>query len=289
MSVRGIAADPPDPWTERLRRSQAVAASWLADPRVLPLLRDARDRLGAPRLDTVTAISAVAEIMGIELILDAQGGLAARYFANPLEGEEGVAQAEARERVVGWVAVIDAVTQKIAALVPADAPFEAWRSRLTIAELLLTDLDLTGSPAQIAAELHAPPTHVALDPLGGLDVAWYADLADVRFARHLSRAFRPRGRRTARYQGGQRRRPSDRSVRARAGVRALLQLYPTITARAFEPHWQRLIDQVPGDLRWAAFAGAARWLPTDGRYTQAGFARLLREVRAEQPPMPPKT
>jgi hypothetical protein len=272
--------DASDPWAERLRRGQSVAERWLAAPGVLPLLRDARDRLGAPGLDAMTAISAVAEIMDIELVVDAEGGLAERYFSNPLEGGDGTAQAQARATVVGWVAAIDAVTREIAALVPSDAPFEAWRSRLTIAELLLTGLDLEGSPAQVAAAMHAPPTHVALGRLGAIDAAWFADDADVRFGRRLGRAFRPRRRRTATYRGGQPRRPSERAVRARAGVRALLDLYPTITAHAFEPHWRRLVDAAPGDLLWAAFAGAARWTPADGRYTQAGFARLLREVRA---------
>jgi hypothetical protein len=271
----------PDPWSERRQRAQSVAALWLATPGVLTLLRDVRGRLGSPRLDPVAVLPAVAEVMGIQLVLDAHGGLAQSTFAPLLEGEAGIAQLEAHDAVLGWVAEIDAVVLTIARLVPPDAPFEAWRSRLTIAELLLTDLNLHQTPAQIAAALQMPPTHAALDHLGGIDAAWFADEADIGLSRRLGRAFRPRRRRSTRYLGGQARQPNERAVRARTGVRALLTRYPTMTADLFEPHWERLTDGALGDLIWTSFAGPAHWTPTDGRYTQPGFARLLREVRAE--------
>jgi hypothetical protein len=281
-----MARKAPDPWREALDRARSVAARWLAAPGVLAELRDVRDRLGSPQLDVTTAISAVAEIMGFELVLDAEGGLAEQYFANPLTGFDGRAQAQARETVVGWVAAIDAATQKIATLVPPDAPFDVSHSRLTIAELVLTDLDLEGSPANIAAALQFPPAHVSFDRRGSMNVAWFADWADMRLGRQVARAFRPRGRRTARYRGTLPRRANERAVRARAGVRALVRQYPTITARLFEPHWPPFVGAALGDLIWGAFAGPARWTTTDGRFTQAGFARLLREVRDEPSPGP---
>ncbi len=279
-------SDPSDPWLARLRQAQAVTATWLTPAGVLPLLRTARAVLGSPGLAPTLVIPAMAEVLGIELLLDAGGGIAERPFSTPQEGERRAQQLLAESRVRTWARHVNAVTHILASLLPPDAPFEIGRSRLTVAELLLTPIDLERAPAEIAADVQFPPAAVLLDRHGGSDVAWFANGADIAFARQLGRALRPRTRRTVQYAGGGARRTSDRALRARAGVRALLERYPHMTAERFEPHWPQPGPGRAGDLVWAAFASTARWTPADGRYSRAWFARLLREARATHPGRP---
>ena len=266
-----------NPWKSRYRRAQTDAATWLAHPGVLDLVRFARARAGEPRIEIGAAMPAIAAGFGIELLLDDQGNLAdATVEAQPSDSRiaEWLGDVERVSRLHADLAVLASL---IDVIVPDDAPFEPEASTLTLAELVLGDIDLDGPAAEIGAALLFPPSPVRLDHRGRIEASSFADDRDMRFGRLLRKGVRGKTLRV--YNGGRRRVANSRAARVRVGAKSLVRAFPTMTALRFEPHWERLRDGAIGDPVWSAFAGPASWTARDRRYTTSGFEAILREVR----------
>jgi hypothetical protein len=269
----------PDAWARSHKRAQSVVATWLNVPGVLDLVRATRSRVDAPGIEIEQLAGAIADVFGIELLLDELGQTALGPFRIPRIGDGLIAQASAQATVSEWLMQLDRLAGEILDILPSDAPFEATAAVLTLAELVLSNIDLDRPAARIAADLQIPPSHVRLDHRGGMEASWFADDRDRRLAGRLAKGLRPRTKRTVTYGGGRRRAMSSRSLRARLGFLAVLRESPDVTAKQFEGAWFGRSADARTRRLWTTFATAARCETTDGVYTQDGVARLLREVR----------
>src|SRR5262249_43766603 len=123
--MNAAAAEPMeiDRWAAHLRRSQDVAVTWLSAAGVLDAIRAARRRVGAPSIAVELVVPAVADLLGISLLVNENGDRVSGPFQESLTGDARTAQMAALQTASHWIAAIDQVAGDIQRRLPRGAPF----------------------------------------------------------------------------------------------------------------------------------------------------------------------